>query len=1092
MDAADRTRGDDDPVTQVEGELTRKARNLVIARESDPSDRHRMSLLQGMIHQTLLQYREQLNLGPYDPEAVRLEQPASRFDQLMLWGAGPARDDFQEPSLRRVAFEEGQSRGYEFRVGDNIFLYSIGSASKTDLERENGFVKHVAKRIEQLRPENVMVATFSRLIRSTEFSGTMLGALKRAESNLCAGVGQSIHFNDAMSDTIFTLFSLFSAQERSAIVTRLLHGKINKVRRGEWFTGPASIPLGFRIGTHGRLEANPDMQPHVAKVIDMLGDPRMRPAHFLANLAAIGLTPPTDSRGWGYDSGWNPGSVPYADRVIRQSVGQLTSQPSTTASADQDSDELLVEDDLVAPLRSAAGLPDPSGLMARCFRYLDLWETGELVIRQTNPLPGVRAYANLEVQRTSPGSPGFIELRYDSEELRLPDGWASAERIARAKEMRAARAENPLRGIRRFPFVGPTASFDYEESQSASVSLAEEHEYYISATSRTDSNARPASYDLMSRPVQPIGTPWGRFVNGNRPDARVEVHRLHREIVNAAIRAFRDGVPMEHVETSAQRDLIMQWELQTEEKLQELEELESGLDAILDALHAARSAGNERELVRWQRRFDRQEIKVDRCQEELQARQSGPPVPDLPIRFAAQASDLVTGLAGLAAADEPLDGDAADALAAVFHDFRLRKESELEVEFRYFLLLPTEAGGVRVGPIFGRCAKVGRVDGPSIAARGRDVARHLMTTDSDLRQLLRPGQTNGADDLVRAEAYLREIGLADWAVRAALAALPIEARREIWGMLHEAAPGASPVRADLDPAYVELIRQKYGQPEPPVGHDSKAIWFGGSLMKASIVSHLSEQGTQSRTDYLRWLDQAGFSLAGYNRYVMKQETDRADDPKFLAIAQPFGGRGRTPPETVSLMDCPHCDLVAGLALYTPVPEVPGALLCVRCLRGREPQSPVYPETYRAVSRVAAERRLLITHPGRRRKVGLMHPSEQLRRRSQAWEVQQSTGTTRTAVTDASLERYLYEIAVGRVDDSAAIREWVTAAHDVEVGNRGRLRPDAVRIFCRDFLPLDLEPVKEWLAGEGRRLPPRGAVRQAAIDDYANTVHRLSH
>lgn len=55
-----------------------------------------------------------------------------------------------------------------------LYLYSQGSAAKASIDdRENAFVELLIDVLEHYRPRNVYVATFSRLVRSTEFAGRL-------------------------------------------------------------------------------------------------------------------------------------------------------------------------------------------------------------------------------------------------------------------------------------------------------------------------------------------------------------------------------------------------------------------------------------------------------------------------------------------------------------------------------------------------------------------------------------------------------------------------------------------------------------------------------------------------------------------------------------------------------------------------------------------------------------------------------------------------------------------------------------------------------------------------------------------------------
>lgn len=161
-----------------------RVENLVVARESDTND---LPLLEGMVAQTLERHRSSLR----------------GVDRLLELGVSPVRDEAVRRSVGGHEHNRHGSRAVIFSVEGTVCLYSRGSAAKDETEtRENGFVQILCDTINELRPVNIYVATFSRLVRSFRQASPVQAAIENAGSTLHYGEGQALNFSSDSASTL--------------------------------------------------------------------------------------------------------------------------------------------------------------------------------------------------------------------------------------------------------------------------------------------------------------------------------------------------------------------------------------------------------------------------------------------------------------------------------------------------------------------------------------------------------------------------------------------------------------------------------------------------------------------------------------------------------------------------------------------------------------------------------------------------------------------------------------------------------------------------------------------------------------------------
>lgn len=995
-----------------------------------------MDLLQGMVYQTLVEHRQLLGLGDYNAEAVERGRPRTDFDRVMSWAANPLMPGFEADGLTAVVLTEAGTRLCEFRVGDCVFIYSLGSASRANDDGDNTFVEYLCDRIKELKPERVITATFSRLVRSSDFTSDILVALKTARSTLHLGGGERLNVRKKADEVQFTLFGMWADFERRALVTRMLIGKLNTVRRREWYTRKAALPLGYRL-EQGRLTAVPELKPHVMKVIQMLGDEHMTPSDFVLNLEALGLRPPTGADGWSFDREWVPKGS-YENRVLR---GGSTHAPATRGvviepDAETDEDQLpAIEDELETPLVTASGRLDARAVLLRCYRYLDLWEHGTLTIRQKNPVREADNFADAMVHRTDEDPIGYIELTYRGDELAVEGGWADAAMFAAAREGQQRFLDSRRSGGAEFALTGAVSQWTDEHS-----------DYRLTSESETASRPQPAAYVLEVRDAEHQGKPWYAFP-GVR-NLKVSVHTLHQAMVLAAIEGFRNGLNLEHVETHLARLQRAEWELETERMRHDLERLEAEAVDRADKRDRAEQISDEEERSTQDFAFRRAAREARQLRDDLLVRSETLPVPELGTTVELDTDVMIWGLTALHDADVALPPTVADAIGDLISGFRLRADQTDTVAFEYYLHFPSADSVLRAGPISGSCLRSeARPRGVAARAlhndrRGAEWARRLLGAAEAHDDALPRG--SASPHVARATAYLESVGMTRPAARAALSVVPIDTRRLIWALLHGEA-----VDEDLDPQFASLIEETYLHDAPRYARNGNK-WYRGDFMPAAIVEKLRRTGPLPTEEFRQWLGTSGLSLNGYDNLIRRTPRDPQDGPeKYVATGIPLTYAGGNRPTCIGLHDCPHCGATAGMAFYIPVVEVTSDLLCTGCSRGMDPASPVYPASYFDVTRARVEERRRNLDAARRHAPIIMEPSADLRARVKRWN--QAQGVLEdVAVNDALLRKYLRAVALGDVDDPPAIREWIRAVGTVAVRDAGPLPREALEAFTKNF------------------------------------------
>ena len=307
---------------QAAGEaLTSGIESLAMCRESgeDPQ------LLAGLIDQTLKHFADQL--------------PGSELLRELGYRAY-ADPDALPSSIDWAWVRFGRARALLLRHESVLYLYAMTSAAKSNHDGRNDFSELFCRIVEASRPGNIVVSSFSRLVRSLEHSPRLQDAIQR-NCRQVHTMQQSIDIGSPVGQLLWSVFAMLAAGERDAINQRLFNGRVSKWRRGEWpFGNSRSVPLGYKL-VDKKLVVDPEQRQVLTDVFELLADSSLSEADVAFRLRAMGIN------------------------QVRDKASSRRPSPRLD------------------------GMKSPPMIVARLLRWVDVYLTGEYRLAVTNPYVGV-------------------------------------------------------------------------------------------------------------------------------------------------------------------------------------------------------------------------------------------------------------------------------------------------------------------------------------------------------------------------------------------------------------------------------------------------------------------------------------------------------------------------------------------------------------------------------------------------------------------------------------------------------------------------------------------------------------------------------
>ena len=412
----------------------------------------------------------------------------------------------------------------------------------------------------------------------------------------------------------------------------------------------------------------------------------------------------------------------------------------------------------------------------------------------------------------------------------------------------------------------------------------------------------PGTYTLLQRPKND-----DRVFTGWNAVSETDVIRLatvsrsawHRSIADAVLKGVEEGLPAE-LDTqrfqavgslppiNAARATIRAIRLQLADATASLER----------AKRNARLAEGDDIAATFIDDAKRFNTDVMRLQRELERLLAEEEEPELDTTFESNAELVAYAIAALANAD---DSDAAvlrSSLRSVLSRERWRIDGEV-LHWELFVELPHEQGTVVLGPVRGEVS---------------------------CRPYRQRGKVNKRNSVRTTRKTLVAHGLSERAARSVAASTdPILSDVLVAHLTKRELPG------DVDAEWAAHLIAVYTDADFEWSNDKWQL--PDDVRKAALDAFISAGRPLSRSEVLA----AGVSESQL-RYLTRVTNAPSGDPILRRVGPQRGA-------PYALVDCPHC---GGLAAHSVVtPETRPGILCTTCWRTPTPNSPIFPEWYRA-------------------------------------------------------------------------------------------------------------------------------------------------
>lgn len=893
-----------------------QGRALVVVRESNEYDFMAFST---MIRQVLepLSGRlpgvaEVLEECGHTAEVMR---PTPRGDALRArWGASVLRQD-------------SRPYGYLFEVGGTYFFFAMTSAfSDASEDLGNSFTDDLLANVNRLRPTALYTGPATRIVRRKDLGerlGRELGL--RQVRVFTKELPEGIDPGKDSGSVNWTFLCLTAEADLRTTLTRLLTGRIYRVRQNGWLAGANMLPLGFAL-EEGELKR------------PILGDAQ--------DVACARLLLHAAARAW---TDIKTGAAPDPEAVPRKILTELARLGATKRSNRK-------ANSYGTPIAGVAvdTVVDPKMTLISLLNELSAYSHAGILRRpQQLPMPGLN-------QHDVHGMTIYVPVRKDG----------------------AATAPDPnAKGTIFFDwtFPKPLDSAGEPEAWASEDVLAEAAAYlnYLKSTSAQPWSTRAAHPFSGMFKANEDGQYLHLVHSGTGYQVRISSGRAYYKSKSAAIgkfdnddfnRAFVDAL-INKIEVEGIDPRQVRFRQPRQPSTPEVSDTQNRLTALTAQFHSAqassRAATTALSRRDHQQTADGLALQIEALQEvadrEATARETTQECE--PDRL--DVSDLATLLSlVLDSSSKGLPTAVCRLLQSMIVDGRIEQcwdDSAPWARFRCSVRLQAEHGITRpVEVVFEVGNTTQGTDRKAFDRRMRQVLELRMTTDASVEELAarlgrQPTPSHVGQCLGAAlTTVFTDRGVPPKNARAAAVALidcPIASTREIvWRTLHrQALPRTIENLDEKDSArHTEAIVDRYLSPQ--FSWSVKAWSSGGERKRREMLRYVEARGDVAGTSLTEL--QHSLGLAENIGFVTSHVHDvkaRKDDAIARVLeAHPSatrGPRGGGAPSLVRRRACPHCR--ERLPLPLPVPET-GAdpVLCGSCMRLADDPTHVFPDSYR--------------------------------------------------------------------------------------------------------------------------------------------------
>lgn len=406
----------------VEGLEGLRPLGLVVIRESDEHDMEMFNAMREMTYQNLrhipaIDAVRAAGMTPFDGESFQV-----------VWQEEDGKTVSREVTVSRI--KHGDTSVMMFFFEGYWHLWSQASAAKVSAFGYNNFTRILTEQIEALCPVTLYAANLSRLIRSEREADKVTAALRDRVDSVDA---RDLKFdlvgpNAWVGFMMLTIMGWCAATERTAIVTRLLAGRVAQWRKNEWPLGAGSVPFGYSFDRKAkRLVPDESKKAAVREMIFVL----------------CSDLPPSQK----------------AIELDRLGVRAFRKDPKT------------------GKYKPYAARSNPEQAIKTLMMWAPVWVMGEYLHRYTNPLGAIDELSGLKIVRhpmkkakmgrkAAPADPGELQMLF---RIDLPKGgWAEPE-LLEAFALRASGVAAELLSNGAVNSARPLTPMVYELSQNADL-----------------------------------------------------------------------------------------------------------------------------------------------------------------------------------------------------------------------------------------------------------------------------------------------------------------------------------------------------------------------------------------------------------------------------------------------------------------------------------------------------------------------------------------------------------------------------------------------------------------------------------------------
>ena len=763
-------------------------------------------------------------------------------------------------------------------------LLVLGSASKvTPGDDDNEFVKLLSSVLKERKFHTLWVADFARLLRAVEHLSATWVAV-RAGCRFIRHGGASIDTHGPSAEIQFLFEALTAAADARSVVKRTLNGKMRRYVNGQCPLPPQGVPLGYRKNPDGYLERDERMDPSVVQtIVRVLGDPSLTDQDRVERVVAHAR-----------DVAANGGDGELADQL------------------------------------AASGQPN-SATVQRWYRTLDVWQRGQWKV--TYEIPDLLRTHDFEL-------PVDIKERDDERSWLMtfdldspPDGWASKEEFAAARELgdtrqrrRASRGGNSP-GTTRKPFCGLPA---WESDGWQYALLSHQAGSYELRRRPADRASTTRTVDGVQRRVE---RGWGRrpHLEGDRL-AVLSASHLHAALAEGLAGAASEGMT---AQSSSYAALGADHGLDADLR----DQVEAQQRVVDNSRRNANEALDELERREWLHDAQRAREELAQLEQDL-------------LRFvgttnagevAVDADSAALALASVADVNDTVPGSVADALRDIITDFELHPVDDTNLRWQASLRLPMAGGALTIGPTTGMM-EIGLPrhlttrHNRGLIHRGDEAAKLFMGQGLDLDAV---AHSLGVTPQRRIEQVIRDhlkgpLGLNEQAVVWLVGLGAPTARRVVW-----ARKAGRPYPSDLPLAYAKHIERTYLQRPVP----GRSLRHTRLKNVTTVLDTVAQHGGWIAKDEISdFLTEAGIAETSLTYYLQGRLSRSAAGGRVPPIlSNPDGG--------ISFIPCPHQDCDGWANLLVIYPEVDTDLLCPTCMRMPRPDASDirFPTDYQALA-----------------------------------------------------------------------------------------------------------------------------------------------